>query len=770
MKLLDHHLTHLKFESGLEEETIRKAGIISIETESQAENILGMRKVPVPGIYFPYTQGQNVGRYRPDKPLVTDNGDKLKYLAPKDKPFLIYQVDKLLKGQPIWIVEGEKKALCVRQAGLNACGIGGAFMWHDKAYADINKDDNKILHHELREAIEVGTEVTVLFDNDIDTNNQILFAAGQFIKALIDHGAKARICFLPHISNPKVKGADDFFVHKKVSGFEYCKWLEEQTYYVYAQEQWLEQIRIQTQNKAQHENATVLQRFAKLAWVIYGKEEAPTVIKRAAKKFGLSKGLLEGYVTAFKKDIGLFKNKSKLKLTLNNETLLHVRDTYLKKLQDSDADLAFNNGKFYQYNKSAAIWEMISDEAVRVGFEQIDGALIDNNFFYLTKKFIDELYSATRDKLLVNAQKLSTAGSIRFNNGTFVIDKDRNPKLVPHDKELGTLVSFNTDYKTKVKTPQIDAAFDRVFETDADKEDKIKCIKEFVGLCLLGRGTFVQTALIFADGTPDASGANGKSTLLALIKKAFKMRSSASPTEWGVEHIKAMLANSQINLVDELPEGDLLHSDAFKAIITGEVELTAREKFGRAFVFSPRAGHIFACNKLPRPKDMSGAFWRRVVIIKFNQNFSANPNRHISEQLEKELPEFVVDCVNHGARVLREQKFTIPESAEKAKTEWKEDTNHLNEFVECCLTKDRDLANQEYLMTKRWRASDILVMYNEWCRIHNYRKKGGATFYKGLTKLIGESIHTKQGNQYEIYLKDEGLKYLLAGGFVRGLT
>lgn len=115
-----HDLANLR-ESGLKDSTIRANGL---RTEGDA-------------LVFPYRNLEGevncFCRIRPHEPRVID-GRAAKYIQPKGSPVRAYfpkeSLEKLRnKVSPIFITEGEKKALKLAQEGYAAIGLGGVDCW-----------------------------------------------------------------------------------------------------------------------------------------------------------------------------------------------------------------------------------------------------------------------------------------------------------------------------------------------------------------------------------------------------------------------------------------------------------------------------------------------------------------------------------------------------------------------------------------------------------------------------------------------------------------
>src|SRR5262249_5220464 len=122
------------------------------------------------------------------------NGNTVKYLQPRRSGvrlfFTLAQLgEALTESTPLWLVEGEKKALAVAQLGLPAIGFCGIEGWHAAGSHDLLGDFD---HVRLD-----GRLVELLPDGDCQTNPNVRRSAFRFAEALEARSARVRIVKLP---------------------------------------------------------------------------------------------------------------------------------------------------------------------------------------------------------------------------------------------------------------------------------------------------------------------------------------------------------------------------------------------------------------------------------------------------------------------------------------------------------------------------------------------------------------------------------------------
>jgi hypothetical protein len=245
--LLPQHVEQLQA-SGLSEATIAASGVFSVEDPAEAHRLLNLwpgADVSVPALAFPYPGCPGYVRLRPDKslgrnpdfsPQVDHDYRKLdipefepgpKYLAPWRQPTRLYAPTALQPGildpaVPLWLTEGEKKALAGCQAGMAIVAAPGVTCFGDAAARlwskGIGQDVRKVHPDFARLGIPLkGRKVIILFDSDIDSNPAVLAAAAVLGKMLHAAGADVHIAYLDDVDTGKKVGLDDYLASLPVA-------------------------------------------------------------------------------------------------------------------------------------------------------------------------------------------------------------------------------------------------------------------------------------------------------------------------------------------------------------------------------------------------------------------------------------------------------------------------------------------------------------------------------------------------------------------------
>jgi len=194
LHLADDHLADLR-RSGLTDETIADHRIVTVPPSLIAP-LLGYDPKPVRSAYLLASPGFPNGFYRLKVfPSYKDyRGGTVKYLQPPRSGVRLFRPVSSHRhvndsSTPLWIIEGEKKALAGAQLGLAAIGILGVEGWHLAGHMTLHPDFDAI---PLR-----GRRVELAIDGDIHHNSNVRRAAARLAHALRMRGAQPRLVMLP---------------------------------------------------------------------------------------------------------------------------------------------------------------------------------------------------------------------------------------------------------------------------------------------------------------------------------------------------------------------------------------------------------------------------------------------------------------------------------------------------------------------------------------------------------------------------------------------
>jgi P4 family phage/plasmid primase-like protien len=407
---------------------------------------------------------------------------------------------------------------------------------------------------------------------------------------------------------------------------------------------------------------------------------------------------------------------------------------------ESQGVLSFADDSLWQCNGKQYFELVTSAEASREihGFAGAAVAVKGNKPLLLKQSDVKGALQVLKDLVAEPDFFLNAPDGISFRD-CFVRVEGKTLTRVPNGPDNRARHQLPFDYlPNAAPSRQLLDFFGDCFAGCDDASERVECIRQFVGLCLLGLGTRFHRALVLLGG-----GANGKSVLISLIQRAFPENAvSATPAQrWSHEYHRAKISGSLINAVSELPEGDIIDSASFKAIISGDLT-DARRPHGHPFDFRPRAGHLFATNTLPGTNDQTQGFWRRFIVIGFPNSVPLErQNSHLADQLARNLPEFVGWCLAGAAEALSKDALTIPSSSGPAIDTWRSESDQVTGFLQESTTADP---------LSQTAAAELYRQYRSWCALNGHKQLSSTTFGRRV-KLAGlEPQRTKRGLFYPV--------------------
>ena len=187
------------------------------------------------------------------------------------------------------------------------------------------------------------------------------------------------------------------------------------------------------------------------------------------------------------------------------------------------------------------------------------------------------------------------------------------------DVESGAMLPFGTDIYTDYVRPfpyHDDAGcpmWHRFLDEVMPDEDEQSCLQEFFGMCYLDRSRWSVEKFALFVGT----GSNGKSVVFDVIKSVIgKDRVSyLSPDQLTNEKQVVSVIGKRLNFAPDIRKGAAFDS-ALKALSSGQDIQGWRLYAGSMVVKCPPL--VFALNEMPRFRDVTSAFFRRILLFSFD--------------------------------------------------------------------------------------------------------------------------------------------------------
>jgi putative DNA primase/helicase len=277
-------------------------------------------------------------------------------------------------------------------------------------------------------------------------------------------------------------------------------------------------------------------------------------------------------------------------------------------------------------------------------------------------------------------------------------------ELQPHRREDYCRKVVHVDYDPAARAPEFEAFLARV---QPDPEVR-SFLQRAVGYSLTG--STAEQKLILAHG----NGANGKSTLIELIRDLMASYASSLPADslaakhsGGIPNDIARLDGARFVSVMEFENHAAINERLIKQLTGGDM-LQARFMRGEFFDFRPQATIWISSNHRPVVKETDDGIWRRFLLVDFPVRIADEDiDRDLGRRLtERELPG-VLRWAVEGAVAWQKQGLNPPKSILDATEAYRAESDLFGAFVEevCVLDSEETVAKDQLFDT-----------WAEWCQ------------------------------------------------------
>lgn len=423
------------------------------------------------------------------------------------------------------------------------------------------------------------------------------------------------------------------------------------------------------------------------------------------------------------KQLNSFKLKTKHYLILSTENVIETA-------KNNRWGICKNHDFIYLFN--GAFWANIDSEP----FQNFLGEAAENmnvgkysaRYYQfreqLFKQFLSSAYlpkpEASKDVVLINLK-----------NGTFEISPT-GTRLKIFDRNDFLTYQLPFDYDPEAKAPIFQKYLDRVLP-DATRQ---KVLSEYLGYVFIKNGSqsFKLEKALLLYGT----GANGKSVFFEIVNALLGEANICHCTPQNITndngYYRAIIANKLVNYASEI--NGKLDPDIFKKLVSGE-PVDARLPYGKPFIIQQYAKLIFNCNQLPKDVEHTNAYFRRFLIIPFDETIpEAEQDKELHTKIIKSELSGVFNWILSGLdRLLKQKKFTECEAAKNAVKQYRKESDSVQLFF--------DEYSYKSSIDKYERIKDLYNAYKEFCFDDGYFKVSNRTF---KTRLMSYGIQTEKKN------------------------
>jgi putative DNA primase/helicase len=368
--------------------------------------------------------------------------------------------------------------------------------------------------------------------------------------------------------------------------------------------------------------------------------------------------------------------------------------------------IIYSAGVFYEYR--SGYYQTITDEEIVKYIKNI----VKDRFSNHLKT---EVLASIKASVYIDNKLLNPGTKLTIQNGIFDIDTET---IIPHTPDVYSTIQLSIKYDSTAICSKWIKTLGEIFEGD---QTKIDILQEYFGLCLTRETKYCKALFLIGEGR------NGKSTVLYVLENIIGEESRASMPMEALSnlHYVANLFAKLVNISVETNTKSEVCDATFKQIVSGD-SIEADRKYGQPFTFRPYCKLIYALNNMPRVNDKTDAYFRRLIILRFNKQFSeGEDNKNLKNELLQELDGIFMWCIAGYKRLKAQTRFSENKDIQREIEEHKKENNNIIVFVE------------EACEIVAWNSigkDDLYQAYKRWCQDNNHQALSKIRFGKELTR------------------------------------
>jgi putative DNA primase/helicase len=408
-----------------------------------------------------------------------------------------------------------------------------------------------------------------------------------------------------------------------------------------------------------------------------------------------------------------FKLSNKHYTVLSIENVLLVAENRKWGLCKNHSFIYLYNGSFWSELDKETFQKFLGKAAEKMGVPTFSAR------YYKFRKELNEQFLGTA--YLEPKPTLANKVLINLQNGTFEVST-KGTQLRPFDRKDFLTYQLPFVYDPMAKAPMFETYLDRVLP-DMERQ---KVLAEYLGFVFIKHGNNKlkeEKALILYGG-----GSNGKSVFFEVVSALIGTENTSNFSLQSLTnengYYRAKIANKLVNYASEI--NGKLESSIFKQLVSGE-PVEARLPYGDPFTLKQYAKLIFNCNELPKEVEQTNAYFRRFLIIPFDETIP-------DEEQDKELHNKIIENELSGvfnwvldglSRLLKQKGFSNCNAAKKAIELYRTQSDSVKMFIE----------DNEYKATAEHQTKivELYSQYKAYCIDDGFRPVNKANFKKRLS-------------------------------------
>ena len=410
----------------------------------------------------------------------------------------------------------------------------------------------------------------------------------------------------------------------------------------------------------------------------------------------------------------------RMQIVITISFLLEKADTHQWPLVRYQNSFYVYTGSYWQKIHEDVLRNFLGTAANRIGIH----SLIAKHYGFrehLIKQFRSDAYFEP-------PKQDQSSTMINLSNGTFVISPSAR-YLKPFDKDDFMLYKLSFPFESTASCPKFLSYLNRVLP-DVNKQ---KVLAEFLGYVFLKNSVLKleKGLILYGDG------ANGKSVFFEIVLKLLGTDNVSNYTLQSLTdtsgYTRSLLPGKLLNYASEI--SSKMNPTLFKMLISGE-PVEARMIYDKPFLLHDYCKFIFNTNILPKDVEHNEGFFRRFLIIHFDQHIKEeekNP-RLAQEIVETELPGIFNWVLGGLDRIQVQKEFSSCPAADAIISEYRKLSDSVALFI--------DDAMFEPSLDDFKPLKDLFGAYRMFCQHGNYTACSERTFSDRL-RVLGYQVTRK---------------------------
>jgi len=390
--------------------------------------------------------------------------------------------------------------------------------------------------------------------------------------------------------------------------------------------------------------------------------------------------------------------KQKHQIVLVVRQVMEIADLNNSGFMVDDNQVYVYTGSFWSFVSEDILRKFLGEAAAKLGVNSLDAELYT---------YREELLKQLVEIIPKPPKKDSSKILINLVNGTLCVSGKGEIKVEPFQKKDYLKYQLDYKYDEHAKCPLFQTFINRIMP-DINTQ---QVLKQFVGSIFIKDTNYQKTLWLVGKGR------NGKSTFLniltELIGKTNITNYSPEQLTQSSSYERGEISGKLLNLSDEM--GGKIGIPLFKSMVCGE-PVPARRIWDKPFTMYDYPKMVASINRLPKRIETTEAFYRRLLIVPFDNPIKKEElNYNIAQEIiEKELSGVLV-WVIAGVKELIEQKgFTESALVEEAVRVYRLDTDNIASFVD----------EEGYILdrTNRIPLKELYPTYVQYCKARGFNQ------------------------------------------------